>query len=303
LRKLTLGFGLLGLLLAQLFSATEEKKDLTYSINVGLVVLPVAVLDRSGRFVSGLEAKQFIIYEDEVPQQIQVFDQKDIPVAVGLVIDNSTSMVTKRPQVISAAVDLAESSNPEDQIFVIHFYEHISFALKLGEAFTSNIDELRAAVGRIAGLGRTALYDAVTAGLDHLGQAELPKRVLVVISDGGDNASTRTLEETLDMATASNALIYCIGIYDEHARDRNPKVLKQLAEISGGDVYFPRGESELSQACKRIAKDIRSQYTLGYIPGNQKKDGSYRKIRVTVDAPGEGNLTVRTRSGYMAPRS
>ncbi len=278
------------------------KGSLTYSINVGLVVLPVTVLDKSGRFIPGLDEKDFSIYEDGVPQKIQVFDHQDIPVAVGLLIDNSSSMVPNRADVTAASLELAEASNPADQIFVVHFYDHIAFALKLGEAFTSDIEELRAAVSRIAGIGKTALYDAVIAGLDHLQQSDLPKRVLVIISDGGDNASDHTLKETLDMIAQSNALIYTIGIYNEHDRERNPKVLKQLSDISGGETYFPKSGSQLSEACKSIATDIRSQYTLGYIPSNQKKDGSYRKIRVSVNAPNLRKVIVRTRSGYIAPR-
>ena len=287
------------------FASREQqpgKDSLTFSINVGLVVLPVTVLDKSGRFVSELEEKNFTVYEDGVPQNLQVFDQKDVPVAVGLIIDNSSSMVPKRNEVITAAMDLAESSNPADQIFVIHFYDHIDFALRLGEAFTSDIDELRAAIARIAGLGRTALYDAVMAGLEHVQQSELQKRALVVVSDGGDNASSHTLKETLDMTAESNTLIYSVGIYNEFGRDHNPKVLKQLANATGGEAYFPRSASQLSDTCKRIATDMRSQYTLGYIPTNQKKDGNYRKIRVAVNAPDIGKVIVRTRPGYIAPQ-
>lgn len=273
----------------------------TFSINVGLVVLPVAVLDKAGHPVSGLDEKDFTIYEDGVPQKIQVFDHTDIPVAVGLVIDNSTSMVPKRSEVIAAAMDLAESSNPQDQIFVIHFHDRVVFGLKLGEAFTNDIEELRTAVSRNAGLGKTSLYDAVVAGLEHVQQSDLTKRVLVVVSDGGDNASRHTLKETLDMTTESNTLIYSVGIYDRNDLDQNPKVLKQLAGITGGGAYFPRNLSQLSETCKRIATEIRSQYTLGYIPSNQKKDGTYRKIRVEVKAENAGKLAVRTRSGYIAP--
>jgi len=260
------------------------------------------VTNKSGRSVSGLEKQDFTIYEDGVPQKIQVFDHQDIPVAVGLILDNSSSMVPFRAEVTAAALDLAESSNPNDEIFVIHFYQHIVYALKLGEAFTSNIDELRKAVSRIVGLGRTALFDAIVSGLEHIQQSELPRKVLVVVSDGGDNASSHTLQETLDMIAGTNTLIYGIGIYNEYDRESNPELLRRIADISGGEAYFPRSASRLSQACKRIATDIRSQYTLGYIPTNQKKDGNYRKIRVEVQKPDIGRVTVRTRSGYLAPK-
>lgn len=300
-------FALLLALAASTFSgphhaSQDEKEALTFSINVGLVIVPVTVLDKSGRSVAGLEQENFIIYEDGVPQKIQVFDRQDIPVAVGLIIDNSSSMVPKRTEVTAAALDLAESSNPNDEIFVIHFYQHIVYALKLGEAFTSNIEELKAAVSRIVGLGQTALYDAIVSGLEHIQQSGLQRKVLVVVSDGGDNASRHTLKETLDMIAQSNTLIYCVGIYSEYDRERNPKVLRQIAEISGGEAYFPQSPARLSEVCKRIATSIRSQYTLGYIPSNHKKDGSFRKIRITAKNSNGETLTVRTRSGYLAPK-
>jgi Ca-activated chloride channel homolog len=281
---------------------STQPSPLTYSINVGLVVLPVTVLDKSGRVVSGLTEKDFDVYEDGVRQQLEVFDQKDRPVTVGLILDSSGSMVPKRAEVAAAALKLAESSNPEDQTFVVHFHELISFGLPLGVAFTSDIKELQKAIFCIAGSGQTALYDAVVAGLERVQQSDLPKKVLVIMSDGGDNASRHTMEETLDMAVRSNALIYSIGLYNQHEKQINPKVLKRLAVISGGEAYFPNNLSQVSEICQEIATTIRSQYTLGYSPINQKKDGSYRSIRVNIkDAPGRGRLTVRTRSGYLTP--
>jgi Ca-activated chloride channel family protein len=277
------------------------KKPYTFTVDVGLVVLPVTVLDKSGRCVPGLEEKDFTVYEDGVPQHIQIFDQKDIPVAAGIVIDDSTSMAPKSKEVAVAALELVESSNPQDQIFVIHFHEHVSFSLRLGEAFTSNLEELRKAAFNASANGKTALYDAVIAGLEHVQESKLSKRVLVIVSDGGDNASRHTLKEALDMAETSNTLIYSIGIYDEYDRDRNPKVLKRFASITGGEAFFPDSITELPGICRHIASNIRTQYTLGYIPSNQKKDGTYRSIRVSVHAPDRGRLKVRTRSGYLVP--
>ncbi len=279
----------------------SEGKPYTFTVNVGLVVLPVTVLDKSGRCVSGLAEKDFTIYEDGVQQSIELFDQKDTPVSVGLVIDASSSMAPKHSEVVAAALELAESSNPADQIFVIRFHELVAFALRLGEAFTSNIDELRSAVSSISGTGRTALYDAVISGLEHIGLSDLTRRVLVIISDGGDNASRHTLQETLDMAAKSSAQVYSIGIYDEYDLERNPKVLKRLAKITGGEAFFPKNVSQLPEICKHIAADIRTQYTLGYIPSSKSSAGSYRSIRVSVRAANMGRLTVRTRPGYLAP--
>jgi Ca-activated chloride channel family protein len=310
LLRLSLILSLISLSAMQLFPedfrsrrpAAPDKNSITFSVNVGLVVLPTTVLDKSGRFVSGLEEENFEILEDGEKQHIQIFDHKDIPVAVGLIIDSSSSMVPKRTDVIAAALKLAESSNPEDQIFVVHFNELISFALRLGQAFTSDLEELRTAAGNISGTGRTSLYDAVVEGLEHVQTSKLQRKALVVVSDGGDNSSRHTLKQVLDLASASNAVIYAIGIYDEYDRDSNPKVLKKIASITGGEAFFPRNSSQLSETCDRIAKDVRSQYTLGYIPSNQSRDGKYRSIRVSVKSRDMGPLTVRTRSGYVAQR-
>jgi Ca-activated chloride channel family protein len=309
LLRLSLILPLLSLIATQLLPedfrssrpAAPEKNSITFSINVGLVVLPITVLDKSGRFVSGLEEKNFEIMEDGERQHIEVFDHKDMPVAVGLIIDNSSSMVPKRTEVINAALKLAESSNPDDQIFVVHFNEFVSFALRLGQAFTSDVEELKTAVGNISGTGMTSLYDALVDGLEHVGASKLPRRVLVVVSDGGDNSSRHTLKQVFDLAARSNAMIYAIGIYDEYDRESNPKVLRNIARVTGGEAFFPKNSSQLSEICDRIAKDVRSQYTLGYIPSNQNNDGKYRSIRVSVKSPETGRLTVRTRSGYVAP--
>jgi len=305
-RRLGILFALIALFTARIFSQGDkaahdrqpEKDPFLFSVNVGLVVLPVAVLDKSGEFVSGLAEKDFTVYEDGVQQSIEVFDDKDLPVAVGLMIDNSSSMAPMRSEVLAAALALAESSNPEDEIFVAHFYNRISFTLPLGEALTRNLDQLREAVSSTPGTGKTALYDAIYAGLEHVEQSKLQKKVLVIISDGADNASQRSLNEALDRAKTSRSLIYSIGIYDERNRGRSPKVLKELAGISGGRAFFPNSASELPDICRRIAIDVRSQYTLGYLPGNQTADGRYRKIRVDVRSPQQEQLTVRTRSGY-----
>jgi Ca-activated chloride channel family protein len=161
-----------------------------------------------------------------------------MPVVVGLMIDNNSSMVPKGAEVIASAPKLAESSNPKDQILVVHFNELISFALRLGREFTSDLDELRTAVGNISGTRRTPLYDAVIAGLEHVKTSELPRRVLVVVSDGEDNSSRYTFKQVLDSAAGSNAVVHAIGICDDYDRHSNPKVLKKIANITGGEAFF-----------------------------------------------------------------
>lgn len=279
-----------------------EATAVTFAVNAGLVVLPVSVKDKSGKSIAGLEQGNFTVFEDGAPQRIELFEQKDAPVAVGLVIDNSGSLAPKRVEVANAAAKLAEYSNADDQIFVLHFHERISYALKLGEAFTSDVEELKSAVSQMKGVGRTAFYDAVLSGLEHVERSVLPKKILIVVSDGVDNASRRTKEEMLQRAAASDTIIYSIGIYNDHDR-KDPGLLKQLSRITGGEAYFPRNAGQLTRACKRIAADIRTQYTLGYVPDNQKRDGRYRSIRVDVSAPNRGELTARTRSGYPAPET
>jgi Ca-activated chloride channel homolog len=275
-----------------------EQKPITFSVKVGLVVLPVTVLDRSDNFVTGLQEKDFTVFEDGTQQSLELFDNKDTPVALGLIIDNSSSMAPRRGEVVEAGLALAEFSNPQDEFFVVHFYDRIDFSLRLHQAFARNLDRVREAVEKMPGSGKTALYDAVCAGMEHAGQSALQKKVLVIISDGGDNASKHTLNEASDMAKASSSLVYSVGIFDERNKEKKPEILERLAEISGGRTYFPEDSSELPDVCKRIATDIRSQYTLGYLPKNQSVDGRFRKIRVEVHSAKHEKLTIRTRSGY-----
>jgi Ca-activated chloride channel homolog len=305
--KIGIVFTLIVLVSAQVLSQSgkaaknepPEEKPFTLTVKTELVVLPVTVLDKSGGFVTGLKEEDFTVYEDGVQQSLEVFDDKDIPVALGLMIDNSSSMSFRHSEVLEAALELALNSNPKDEIFVAHFYDRVAFNLPLSEsAFARDLNRLKSAVSDVSKTGRTALYDAVFAGLEHVKQSALTKKVLVVISDGGDNASKHTLDEALEMAKASSALIYSIGIFDDRNKQRKPEILEKLAEISGGNVFFPKTDLDLPEVCKRIAVDIRSQYTLGYAPGNQNKDGSFRKIRVNVRSPKQEKLTIRTRSGY-----
>jgi Ca-activated chloride channel family protein len=207
----------------------------------------------------------------------------------------------KRPEVIAASLAFARSSNPEDQMFVVSFNEHVWFGLPAGMLFTDKASLLETALSRIATSGMTALYDAVAAGLDHLRKGNRDKKVLIVISDGGDNASKDKLAGTMAMAGQSDAIIYTIGLFDADDPDRNPRVLKQLARTTGGEAFLPGSAGDVIPICERIARDIRNQYTTVYIPTNKKQDGTYRAIQVKAGAPGQGRLSVRTRAGYYAP--
>jgi len=279
----------------------QPSADFTIGVNVDMVVLQATALDRKGALVSGLEKDDFQIYEEGVLQPIKHFSHADIPVTVGLVIDNSGSMRPKRHDVIAAALAFARSSNSQDQMFVVNFNERVSFGLPGTIPFTDQVAQLEVALSRTNSDGQTALYDAVAAGLDHLKRGNRDKKVLIVISDGGDNTSKHTLPQIMAMARRSDAIIYTIGIFDEQDEDRNPHVLKQLAKDTGGEVFLPESLKDLAPVCERIARDIRNQYTLAYVPTNRKRDGTYRAIQVKASGQGRGHLSVRTRAGYFAP--
>lgn len=272
--------------------------------SVNLVVLGVTVRDRKGSPVAGLGEENFQVFEDKVPQQIESFSHEDVPVTVGLVIDNSGSMRSKRSDVINAALAFARYSNPDDQVFVINFNEHVSMGLPPNIPFTANQRQLEAALSKNKADGLTALYDAVAVALEHLKQGKWDKKVLIVISDGGDNASRLTLSEILSMVNRSSAILYTLGIYDANDDDRNPHVLKQFSGISGGESFFPESLDGILPICRQIAKDIRNQYTISYAPANSKSDGTYRAIEVKAPKnSSHGRLTVSTRAGYSAPLS
>lgn len=265
------------------------------------MVLHATVQNRKGILVSRLSKDDFQVYEDGVLQQIDYFSHEDIPVTVGLVVDNSGSMGPKRPEVISAALAFARSSNPQDQMFVVNFNENVSFGLPDNTPFTDQVAQLQVALSRIAANRMTALYDAVAAALEHLKKGNRDKKVFIVISDGGDNASKHNLAQIMAMAGHPDAIIYTIDIFVEEDLDRNPNALKQLAKDTGGEAFLPESVSDVVPICERIARDIRNQYTIAYVPTNRKQDGTYRVIQVKVEAPGHGRVFVRTRAGYYAP--
>jgi Ca-activated chloride channel homolog len=292
-----------GMIPHQEHSLSQSSQDAAYTVSVwvGMVVLHATVSDRKGVPVSELVKEDFQVYEDGIPQQIDYFSHEDIPVTVGLVFDNSGTMEPKRREVIAAALAFARSSNPEDQMFVIHFNENVSFGLPDNMPFTDKMDQLERALSKITANGMTALYDAVAAALHHLEKGNRDKKVLIVISDGGDNASKHKLKEILSMAGRSDAIIYTIGIFDETDPDRNVRALKQLAEATGGESFLPGTTGEVTSICQRIARDIRNQYSITYLPTNKKQDGSYRVIQVKAGAPERRRVFVRTRAGYYAP--
>lgn len=274
----------------------------TYRTQSDLVVIHAMVEDGRGHAVEGLRKENFIVYEDNVPQTISHFSASDAPASIGLLIDNSTSMMTKRDRVIASAVAFAQLSNPHDEIFVLAFNEDVTTAWHPSILQESDIDLLRATLlQRIAARGRTAVYDALNQGLDWLRTSRYPRQVLVVVSDGSDNASQATRAATLARVGASNAMIYAVILRDPVDRDGDPEFLRELARETGGKAFAPARVDDIPEALEQIARDIRATYTLGYVSTNEARDGKLRHIRVVAGRDGRP-LNVRARSGYLAPR-
>lgn len=281
-------------------AATQTPQPYRISVNVDLVVLHPTVRDAKGKFASDLGEPDFAVYEDGVRQSIRLFQHEDIPVTVGLVVDHSGSMRRKLADVVAAARTFVQSSRPDDQMFVVNFNEKVTLGLSGAVSFTNRSEDLERAVSGTPAAGMTALYDAVAKGQERLQAGSRDKKVLIVISDGGDNASAHTLAGVLKIAERSSALVYTIGIFDEEDSDRNPDVLRRLAMVTGGQAFFPRQLNEVVAICEDIARDIRHQYTIGYVSSNAATAGVYRAVRVVARAQGKSKLVVRTRSGYIA---
>jgi Ca-activated chloride channel family protein len=264
-----------------------------------LVVLPVVVTDKQQRPVSDLPTERFVVYDNGRRVPIALFTNEDTPVTVGLVIDASGSMGAKLGEVIAASMAFARTSNPRDELFALRFNDDVlRLVPERPFLMASDLGALESAVTSIQADGRTALYDGLMAGLDHLAEGTRSRKVLIVISDGGDNISEATLDTVLARARESDAAIYTIGIYDDTDLDRNPGALKALARASGGERYLPRSPGDLLSVCEHIAREIRGGYTIGYVPPD--RDGAFHRIKVEIAAA--RGLTVRTRAGYLAAR-
>jgi len=287
----------------------DDPQSYKIKSQVSLVVLHASVLNDRSVFVPGLMEENFHVFEDKGEQKLSVFKQEDVPVSFGLVVDNSGSMRDKRPQVNAAALTFVKTSNPQDEGFVVNFND--DYYLDTEHDFTSDLDEMKTALERIDARGSTALYDAVIGSLDHLKKGARDKKVILVVTDGEDNASRHSLENTVEQAQRNDAVIYAVGVFSDDDIKHNHRAMKkartaltQLANATGGLAFFPEDANDTEAICTQIAHDIRNQYTLAYYPTNSARDGSYRSVMVNVVPPrGAGKLTVRTRSGYYAPRA
>jgi Ca-activated chloride channel homolog len=271
-----------------------------FSVESRLVVLHATVLNKDHHVVTDLQRDHFKVYEDNIEQRIKDFKREDIPVSVGILIDNSGSMRDKRGKVNSAALTLVRNSNPRDEVFVVNFNDEAF----LDKDFTSNLEELKEGLEKIDSRGGTAYYDAIQMSLDHLRErGRLSKKALVVVTDGEDNASRMTLEALLKLAQESEAAIYTVGLLSDEnnrAAKRARKAMQAISESTGGAAFFPEHVNEIEAIAARIAHDMRNQYVLTYTPTNPIDNGGFRSVKVAANAPGKGKLFVRTRTGYYA---
>lgn len=281
-------------------ATAQDASDTVIRVDAPLVVLHASVRTASGRVVAGLQQRHFQLTEDGAPQTIRGFHSEDTPLAVGLVVDNSGSMREKLGEVFDAAAAFARLSNPDDRLFVVNFSDRPVFALPDTVLFTASPPVLERAIRSPVPSGKTALYDAIRAALAHLSASGAERKALLVISDGGDNASSSALNQTVDDVLRSDAAIYTLSLYDPDDRDRDGRFLRQIAKISGGESYFPTEAKAAVKACNEIAADLRAQYALSYTPANENFDGKRRAIHLTVSGDRGQKFRVRTRTAYIA---
>ena len=272
-----------------------------FSTETNYVPLNVTVTDKSDHLVTNLPQSAFSIYENNVLQPIKIFKNEDVPVSMALVIDNSGSMRSKRAGVEASALALVKDSNPQDETFVVNFNDEPY----LDQDFTSDIGVLQKGLARIDSKGGTAMRDAIRVSIDHLhDKASHDKKVVIVITDGNDNASMVTLDSLTKLAQQDGTLIYAIGLLGEEDKSeagKAKKALKQITEATGGQVFYPEHVEDVDSIAHQVAHDIRNQYSIWYAPLNDKQDGTFRTIKVVVKAA--GSPVARTRLGYWATPS
>jgi Ca-activated chloride channel family protein len=283
----------------------QKRQDGVYTMHqdVDEVLLTCAVVDEKGRLITDLNRGDFHVFEDDVPQATTSFVHRDEPVSLGILVDNSGSMVDKRAAVNDAALNLLRASNPLDSAFVVNFSDRAY----LDQGFTSNIDALNRGLAHFDSKGTTALYDAVAASADELANhGRLPKQVLLVITDGADNASRLDLEQSIRrVQNLGGPVVYTIGLLfgaDKKEAERAHNDLEELSAETGGIAYFPRSLSDVDGIAAEVAHDIRNQYTIGYRSTKPATLGGYRTVRVEASAPKHGKMVVRTRKGYFAKK-
>lgn len=282
--------------------ASEQERP-TFKASSELVVLHVSVRDRSGRYVTGLTRDAFTVIDDAKPQTLEMFSADEVPATVGFLIDNSNSMRASRERVVASAVAFAQHSHPQDEIFALTFNETVQEAWRPAIVSEMNPAMFASAMSSaITARGMTAIYDGIMSGLARLSRAKHTRQVLIVVSDGDDNASKTTLEATLKQVHDSDATIYTIALDDPLMRDGDFKLLRRLARATGGESYQPRKVNDVPEAFERISKDIRNAYTLAYVPtrgATGAPANRRRSVKVYVRSQDGRILNVRTRDGYF----
>ena len=279
-----------------------NKGQFTLQRDVEEVVLNATVVDDHGRFVENLQKDNFKVFEDGVPQTVASFEHQDIPISLAILVDNSGSMRTKRQAVNSSAIDLVKASNPDDESMIVNFADEAYQDTDL----TPDIKKLQDGLSHIESKGGTALYDAVIASADYLTKAaKRPKQVILIITDGEDNASSSNLEETeRRIQNLQGPVVYAIGLlFDDSGGGREgrraKRALQELSDATGGVAYFPKSLAQVDEVAGEVARDIRSQYTIGYHSSKPASQGGYRSVNVEAKAKGQGKLSVRTKRGYF----
>ncbi len=276
----------------------SQDEDPVFRSDTRLVILPISVSDKNGKLITDIPQKAFKVYENGAEQPIKIFRREDVPISLGIIIDNSGSMREKRQKVETASMDLVKASNPQDEVFIVNFNDDAW----LDVPFTSDIKKMEEGVAKIDSRGGTAMRDAINLSMDYLRkEGKRQKKVLLVVTDGNDNASSVSLEKLVNRARQEEVLIFSIGLLNEEER-REARIAKraldELTRESGGMAFYPKALTEVDQITLQVAHEIRNQYTIGYSPTLQAMDGSFRQIKVTVSA--SGHPIVRTRTGYYA---
>lgn len=292
----------LAFLLLALPVAAQQEPVFTLNVNVDLVEVHVSVVDGSDRPVGNLTKENFRLMEDRVLQNISVFKHEDIPVSLGLVIDNSRSIEPRKQRLDSAAVSFVRKSNPEDEIFIVHFDDRAWLA----RDFTANVPELIETLASVKPYGQTAIYDAIILALDHMEHAANTKKAILLVTDGVDNVSRHALGETIEAIKRSRVAIFPVGLLSLSGGLKAEESLIRIAEASGGRAYFPENVEQARMVMERVARDLREQYTLGYFPTNPQHDGAWRSVRVDVIPPAAFppgfKLIANYRHGYYGPK-
>ena len=279
----------------------QDEDTFKLNVNVDLTEVHVSVTDEKDHPIGNLQKDNFRVFEDQREQKVSVFKHEDIPVSLGLVIDNSRSMEPRKQRMDAAVLAFVRKSNPDDETFIVHFDD----TARLNRDFTNDINLLEQTLAKAKPYGQTAIYDALILALDHMKEAKQPKTAILLFTDGIDNASKHTVDEAIEAAERSHVAVYTIGLLSESGGQKAEDSLVRIATTTGGRSFFPLTVEEARTAMERVARDIREQYTLGYIPSNPTRAGQWRSVRVEVTPPPGlpkvAKLNANYRHGYYGP--